>query len=363
MSTPNQSNLGSVYQRSDGRWVAALSVGSKRICRYAHSRKDANEALLALLKERGAGTLVRPSATTLAEWVDEWLTMVEPNLRPKTLSVYRDALAPVVAHLGHQKVSKLSALSLASTFATLQRQGRGKRSLQQSYAYLRACLDRAVALQLLGENPLRRVARPMYQPAERRIWSTDEANRFVAVAAQSQHRYAPLLIFLAGTGCRLSEGLGLSWDAINWQDHTARIHRSLVVVDSNTILQQPKTRAGVRTVGLPGFVLQALQRLPRPLSEESLVFQTGRGTSPTKRNLLRSLRALCVQAHVPVVSLHSLRHLNASLALASGVPLPDVSKHLGHAHPGVTSRIYAHALGDGRAVVRALEQALDSLEK
>src|SRR4051794_15683886 len=201
MSTPNQSNLGSVYQRSDGRWVAALSVGSKRICRYAHSRKDANEALLALLKERGAGTLVRPSATTLAEWVDEWLTLVEPNLRPKTMSVYRDALAPVVTHLGHQKLSKLSALSLASAFATMQRAGRGKRSLQQSYAYLRLCLDRAVSLQLLGENPLRRVARPTYAPADRKLWSVDEASRFLAVASKAQHHHAPLLIFLAGTGC------------------------------------------------------------------------------------------------------------------------------------------------------------------
>jgi integrase len=30
--------------------------------------------------------------------------------------------------------------------------------------------------------------------------------------------------------------------------------------------------------------------------------------------------------------------------LAAGVPLPDVSKRLGHANPQVTATVYAHAL-------------------
>jgi len=356
------SNLGSVYQRSDGRWVAALSIGGHRVSRYAHSRQDANAALIALLKERGAGTLVAPTATTLAQWVDDWFSLTEPNLRPKTLSVYRSTLAPVVNLVRHQKLPRLSALILANAFATLQRQGRGKRAIQQAYTYLRACLDSAVSLQLLGENPLRRTPRPTYATAERRVWSTEEARRFVTTASQSRHRHAPLLIFLAGTGCRLGEGLGLTWDAIDWKQSTARICQSLIVVDGQVLIQQPKTKAGNRTVGLPAFVLATLQRMPRPLAQDAFVFQTANSTPPTKRNMLRSLRALCVGASVSVVSLHSLRHLNASLALSRGVPLPDVSKHLGHANPGVTAKIYSHALGDGRADVHALEAALLSPE-
>ncbi|HML15564.1 MAG TPA: tyrosine-type recombinase/integrase, partial [Bryobacteraceae bacterium] len=44
------------------------------------------------------------------------------------------------------------------------------------------------------------------------------------------------------------------------------------------------------------------------------------------------------------VSLHTLRHTHGSHLLAAGVPLPDVSKRLGHANPHVTATVYAHAL-------------------
>ena len=44
------------------------------------------------------------------------------------------------------------------------------------------------------------------------------------------------------------------------------------------------------------------------------------------------------------VSLHTLRHSHGSHLLSSGVPLPAVSKRLGHANPHVTAAIYSHAL-------------------
>ena len=61
--------------------------------------------------------------------------------------------------------------------------------------------------------------------------------------------------------------------------------------------------------------------------------------------------------------LHGLRHTFASHAVLQGVPLPVVSRLLGHKHPSMTLR-YAH-LGDreteaaaeriGTAIVRALD--------
>jgi integrase len=43
-------------------------------------------------------------------------------------------------------------------------------------------------------------------------------------------------------------------------------------------------------------------------------------------------------------SLHSLRHFSASMMLSQQVPLPVVSKRLGHANSNVTLGIYAHAM-------------------
>lgn len=40
------------------------------------------------------------------------------------------------------------------------------------------------------------------------------------------------------------------------------------------------------------------------------------------------------------VSLHSLRHTHASELLSAGVPIPAVSKRLGHVNPNITMGIY-----------------------
>jgi integrase len=44
------------------------------------------------------------------------------------------------------------------------------------------------------------------------------------------------------------------------------------------------------------------------------------------------------------ISLHSFRHTHGSNLLSTGVPLPTVSKRLGHSSPRITAEIYSHAL-------------------
>lgn len=48
--------------------------------------------------------------------------------------------------------------------------------------------------------------------------------------------------------------------------------------------------------------------------------------------------------NLPYVSIHSLRHTNATLLIASGVDLRTVSKRLGHANMTTTGNIYTHAI-------------------
>jgi integrase len=50
----------------------------------------------------------------------------------------------------------------------------------------------------------------------------------------------------------------------------------------------------------------------------------------------------------PLVTLHGLRHTCGSILLARGVHLIVVSRHLGHADPNITARVYAHLLSDSQ---------------
>jgi integrase len=54
--------------------------------------------------------------------------------------------------------------------------------------------------------------------------------------------------------------------------------------------------------------------------------------------------------------MHDLRHSSASLALAQGIPIQDVSKRLGHSSIAITSDTYAHLYNEQQ---RAAAEAMD----
>ncbi len=77
--------------------------------------------------------------------------------------------------------------------------------------------------------------------------------------------------------------------------------------------------------------------------------------SPTQAVTRALLRAGLVDRGArPLVTLHGLRHTCGSILLTRGVPLIVVSRHVGHADPNITARVYAHVLSDTR-----LDQAAD----
>lgn len=58
--------------------------------------------------------------------------------------------------------------------------------------------------------------------------------------------------------------------------------------------------------------------------------------------MLDRFHELTEQAGLPRVRIHDLRHLAATLMIASGVPLALVSKTLRHAQSGITADLYGH---------------------
>jgi integrase len=84
---------------------------------------------------------------------------------------------------------------------------------------------------------------------------------------------------------------------------------------------------------------------------------TGDGRPLRLAVVSRALGEACARAGVSRLSMHGFRHLHGSLLLDLGLPLPAVSRRLGHAHPGITAAVYSHAVrADGAAAL--LDRAL-----
>ncbi len=67
---------------------------------------------------------------------------------------------------------------------------------------------------------------------------------------------------------------------------------------------------------------------------------------------------------LPPIHIHSLRHANASLLIASGVNLQTVAKRLGHANVNTTGKIYSHAIKSAdEASAETLQDILHPVKK
>jgi integrase len=64
-------------------------------------------------------------------------------------------------------------------------------------------------------------------------------------------------------------------------------------------------------------------------------------------------KRLCEQNGFPRVSLHSLRHFNASILINAGLDVKTVQASLGHSSATTTLDIYAHEFQMAQAIVSA----------
>jgi integrase len=182
---------------------------------------------------------------------------------------------------------------------------------------------------------------------------------FLKVAAA--HRLRALYSVALACGLRLGEATGLRWDDVDLDAGELRIRQQLQAVGKRLVLQELKTDRSRRTLALPRVCLDALrahrtQQMKERLKagadwvETGLVFTTyarrgaGRkiGVALHPRNVLRTLHMLLDAAELPRVRFHDLRHSAASLLIAEGVPLAEISLLLGHSELRVTADLYTH---------------------
>jgi integrase len=110
----------------------------------------------------------------------------------------------------------------------------------------------------------------------------------------------------------------------------------------------PKSRHGRRDVPLsPALVRELRTHLAaRPDGDgEALVFPSRAGTPLAYPNALRRvLRPAVEEAGAPWAGFHTFRHTFASLHLAAGTNVLQLSRLMGHHSPEFTLRVYAHLI-------------------
>jgi len=326
---------------------------------YGKTRREA-VARLAELKRQSAVGLPDPGRRTVADLLDAWLEAAAPVLKPKTLNDYRRTCDLYIRPaLGAVRLSRLEPAQIDRLLAGIVSRGR-RRTAALVYAVLHRACAFAAHWRWLAENPCDRVLRPQYRARRKEVWTPEQLRTFLE--GSREHWLFPLWHTLLASGCRLGELLALAWQDVDFERNAIRITKSAQRVAGRVIVTGPKTPSGERVVTLPPEAMQVLrqQRGRQVLAglAADLVFSGMNGQPLHHSTVEHALRRECERLGVPHLTPHGLRHLHASLLLAEGVPLPNVSRRLGHVDPSITAKVYSHALPGEDPGAQAIGRAL-----
>jgi integrase len=149
----------------------------------------------------------------------------------------------------------------------------------------------------------------------------------------------------------------LRFEDLDLDAGTIKVGRTL----HNGECSAPKTPSSRRTLTLPQRALEPLERLCSASDGRGYLFATSSGKPVDVSNFYKwSWKPALRRARLPEsLTPHSLRHGTASLLLNQNIPVPIVSKYLGHSNSGVTMKVYAHMI-DGTSGMAAdgMDEAL-----
>ncbi len=355
---------GGITRRKDGTYQGSIQVEGQRRFVYGRTRQEVLRKLAELRRQaEEAGRLADPGKRTVADLLDVWLEISAPHLKTRTLADYRKTCERyILPAIGQVRLDKLDPAKIQRLLTRLEKAGK-HRTAQQVYLRLHQALKLAERWGWVPRSVCDLVDPPRHRPARRAVWTHEQLARFLE--GTQGHRLYPLFLLALATGARLGELLALRWQDIDLQAGTARIERSVQRVAGRWVFSEPKTASGVRTVTLPAMVIDELKRCKAAQLQagewrgpDGLVFPGKDGGPMHQSTVQHAMRRLCAELGLPEMSPHGLKHLQASLLLSAGLPVPAVARRLGHSTPAVTMGVYAHALGGDDTAARLIGAAL-----
>lgn len=359
-------NEGTIFQRkSDGRWVGRIQIGfdavtgrKKTKSVYGRTEQEVVGKLASLRMQTGKALDFERQKDTLAAHLNWWLeNEVKPDRAGQTYREYELAVRRyVVPFIGGIKLSRLNARDISQWMADMARSDFTNNTRKRALRVLRVALNRAIKLQVVDNNPTNAVDMPRVRKREIRPLEVNECGALFA--ACTNHRLGDSIVLAATTGLRKGEILALKWSAVNLSEGVLVVRETLEEVAGGFRTKAPKSESGRRVVTLGSLAIDALKcRREKALAEGmepdeiQLVFPSLQGTLHRPSNFDRRVwHPIRESAGIPKeFKFHDLRHTQASLMLAAGVPMKVVQERLGHSTFQLTADTYSHLMQGAQA--------------
>jgi integrase len=351
----------------------SIREGRGGFAKEGEARDTMRARIEEIIRQRNAPeTPPKPTETTLREWLARWIsTYAVQTCEPKTIERY----AQLIDYITKGKNVELTAVAAtpistlkhgpleSALFALMREPGKRREHISAHTVghvagVLQVALGEALRLDLIAVNPMLKVRRPKVERVEARALTQVEIQS-VRDVCRGDWTLTFVDIALA-SGARRGELLSVEWPDIDWLSGTVIISKSLEQTAAGLRVKRPKSdrvrkfRLGPTAIASLLFLREQQQEYRRLYGTDykgELIFCEPDGSHLDPALVSQTIARRIKKADIKNASLHTLRHTLASHLLSNGVPVPVVSKMLGHADSAVTLRIYAHMVpdDDGRA--------------
>lgn len=371
-------------QRKDKKFSARyVSKSGKRIEKYFNTLPEARNWLADSKYEDNHSNVGITSTVTVDTWFNYWYDNLIVDLSPNTRRNYKERYKiNIQPSIGKMCISDVKPMHCKLILNKMLDTYAGS-TIKQTFIAMGTMFRAAVMNDVISKHPMDgvRYTKPVKAASDHRVLTTDEQKKFLEVAKPSHNYYQ--YAFILETGLRTGELIGLTWDAIDWDNHTLTVNKTLEFRHKQKFWRAgpPKTQTSYRTISLTAQAYNILLELKekrkiQKLSEElsqvltftdrktgqtsslvmsDLVFINFRTGMPAKNSSYDThLYKLCETAGIPPFSMHTLRHTYATRAIESGMQPKILQKLLGHASITTTMDTYVHVTDD--SMTKAIQQ-------
>lgn len=289
---------------------------------------------------------------TVGSWVISYLTTYKkPKLRKSSFERECQSAAKITA-IADIPFDELKPVAIQKLYISLSK-SLSSSSVAKVHRLLFGAYKQAVKLEIISKNPMVKVDPVKVTVKKKEIFTFRELlHMFRALrkirndreCLSVEHDYETMFLFLLTTGVRIGELLSLRWEDINLSTKEVSISRT--VAKKNEI-NNPKTPRGNRII--PLLYAPLVKRLYKAKYRGKItrvtgyVYATSSGKPIGYSQVLKFWNHVCDLSGVHK-SLHTFRHTFATIALAKGIPLLEVSRILGHAQTSTTVNMYGHSI-------------------
>lgn len=320
-------------------------------------------------------------------WMDEYAKV---NLTIKTYARYEIYLKRINQGIGHLKLKDITPLQLNAFYRSLEADGVNQRkrydengnlinngklapkTILDHHRVISKILATAVKWGLLEKNVAMRADPPKVPHREISYLNEQEVRQMLTLLEKEPIQYQTMITLLVYTGIRRGELCGLEWKDIDFENQVMHVVRSAQYIGNKTMItKEPKTKSGIRHFSLSIHACILLKKYKRWQLEQKFnagdrweesdrLFTSWNGKPIHPDTVTDWFSKFIKRSGLPYVTLHSLRHTNATLMIAEGTDVCTVSRRLGHANTATTLNIYAHALkSKDREAANTLDNVLE----